>query len=298
MNKNLKAHISLLLANLIYGANYSIAKFVMPQFVMPSAFIVLRVLSAIVLFWITSLFIPKQKIDKQDYKLFVLCALFGIAINQLLFFKGLSITSPIHASIMMLCSPIIIIVISTFLRSDNFTRQQFLGMFLSFVAAVFLVTSNQIASDKTASTFGDFCIFLNAISWGYYLVIVQRLMKKYHTITVMKWIFTIGLIFVFPFGYSDLKLVEWNLFTPKLWLAVLYVAVFVTYLAYIFNNYALKQLSPGIVGNYIYLQPILATLPALYFGTDSLNPFKIISAITIVVGVYLVSNKRNAVVLK
>ena len=291
MNKSLKAHGALLGANLIYGANYSIAKFVMPEYIEPSAFIVLRVISAIVLFWISSLLIPSEKIDKKDYGRIILCGIFGIALNQLLFFKGLSLTSPIHASIMMLCSPIIVIIISTLMHSDNFNKTQYIGMAISFCAAIWLVTSSSIVNQNEASAFGDICILLNALSWGFYLVLVRDMMKKYHTITVMKWIFLVGILIVTPFGINDLQKIEWLDFNNKIWLAIVYVTVGTTFIAYILNNYALKELSPGVVSNYIYLQPVLAPIAALYLGKDTLNIYKILSAIIIFVGVYMVSKK-------
>jgi len=268
----------------------------MPEHIKPSAFIVLRVVSAVLLFWISSLLIPTQKIDKQDYKRMFACAVFGIAVNQLLFFKGLSLTSPIHASIMMLCSPILVIIISTLLHSDDFNKRQYIGMALSFVAAFWLVTSSIASSQKEATAFGDICILLNALSWGYYLVIVRTLMQKYHTITVMKWIFLIGVFIVTPIGFGDLKNIRWHDFTTNLWLAFAYVTIATTFIAYILNNYALKALSPGVVSNYIYLQPVLATVVALYLGKDNLNSYKILSAIIIFVGVYLVGKKNNTAV--
>jgi drug/metabolite transporter (DMT)-like permease len=291
LNKSLKAHLALLSANIIYGANYSIAKFVMPQHILPSAFIVLRVASAVVLFWISSLLIPTQKIEKTDYKRIIACAVFGIAINQLLFFKGLSLTTPIHASIMMLCTPILVIIISTLMQSDNFNKLQYLGMTISFIAAFWLVTTNGATSLNEASAFGDICILLNALSWGFYLVLVRSLIKKYHTITVMKWIFLIGILIVTPFGFDEIKTIEWRNFDTNLWLAFAYVTIGTTFIAYLLNNYALKALSPGVVSNYIYLQPILASVAAIYLGKDSIDINKIISAFAIFVGVYLVGKK-------
>lgn len=293
MKDSHKAHLALLSANVIYGANYSIAKFVMPSHLHPSAFILMRVLTAAILFWITSAIYVDQKLERSDLKNLLICAVFGIAANQLLFFQGLSHTSPIHAAIMMLFSPVLVVILSKFIRKEKFSVQQYIGLCISFVAAAWLVTSNTSKSGGEASVYGDFCVLLNALSWGYYLVIVQDMMRKYHTIVVMKWVFLFGCFLVFPFGIVDLLQADWLHFPSNIWWAILYVTVGTTYLAYILNNYALKALSPAVVSNYIYMQPILASIVAISLGKDEIDVVKISSTILVIIGVYMVSNRKQ-----
>lgn len=292
MKDSHKAHLALLSANIIYGANYSIAKLVMPSHLQPSAFILMRVITATLLFWITSAVYVNQKIDRNDFRKLFICAVFGIAANQLLFFQGLSHTSPIHASIMMLFSPVLVVILSKFIRKEKFTTQQYLGLSISFMAAAWLVVANTSRSGGEATIYGDFCVLLNALSWGYYLVIVQDMMRKYHTIVVMKWVFFFGTFMVFPFGISDLLSAKWFEFSSGIWWAILYVTVVTTYLAYILNNYALKAHSPALVSNYIYTQPIIASIVSIGLGKDEINLTKIICTVFVILGVYMVSNRR------
>jgi drug/metabolite transporter (DMT)-like permease len=287
------AHLSILAANLIYGANYSIAKDVMPNFILPNAFVFLRVCVAAFLFCITSLFVPQQTIQKQDYLLFVKCAFFGVACNQLLFFQGLSNTSPIHASIMMLCTPLLVIVFGFFSLKEKINSQKILGLILGFIGASFLILSKNMQSKNSATVYGDICILCNAASWGYYLLIVPQLMKKYNTVIVMRNLFLIGIVFVFPFGIQEISISSIATFPTHIQLGVLYVAVFTTFLAYLLNNIALKNVNPSVVSIYIYLQPVLASMFAIFLNKDVLDRTKIISALVIVLGILLVSkNKR------
>lgn len=138
---------------------------------------------------------------------------------------------------------------------------------------------------------GNLFIFINAVSYGFYLVLVKKLMYKYHPISVSKWIFLIGSVMVLPFGWGQLQEVQWASFSPGLWISVAYVLVFTTFMAYLLNAYALAIVNPSIVSIYIYLQPLLATGIALAFGQDQLDAVKAGAAVLIFSGVFLVSRK-------
>jgi len=293
-NKELMGHIAIFSANLFYGANFSIAKLIMPAHIKPFGFILLRVLGAAILFWITG-FSVKEKIDKQDYKRLFWCGVFGVAINQLMFFAGLNLTAPINAAIIMICTPILVLVVSHYLLKEVFKPIKFIGIALGITGALMLILSGNKAGFGNGNPLGDFFILINATAFAVYLVMVKPLIQKYHVITLSKWLFLIGLFIVFPFGYSELAQVQWHTFSLKLYIATAFVVIAVTYLAYLFNNYGLKQLSPGIVSFYIYLQPFLATVIAVFFGTDILTINKIIAAVIIFTGIYLVSKKTNIV---
>jgi drug/metabolite transporter (DMT)-like permease len=120
-------------------------------------------------------------------------------------------------------------------------------------------------------------------------------MQKYHTVTVMKWIFLFGFIYVFPFGFPFLMDVNWSQLPLNIYGSLAFVVVATTFLAYLLNTYALKSLSSSVVSMYIYLQPFLATLIAVFLGKDNLTPVKILSAIFIISGVYLVSYRKSKV---
>ncbi|MDP6909718.1 MAG: DMT family transporter, partial [Flavobacteriales bacterium] len=290
MNKQLLAHVALLVANLIYGANYTIAKEVMPDYIQPFGFILLRCLGATSLFWITGLFI-KEKIDKKDFPRLVLSALFGIAINQLMFFKGLNYTHPINASVIMTSTPILVLLMAAIIIKEKITVMKTIGIGFGLIGTLLILLVGKKLSFSSDTFIGDLMIWVNASSYGVYLVIITPLMKKYHPITVIKWIFLFGLIMVIPFGYHEFTMISWTTMpTPIIW-ATVYVVIGLSFFAYALNSVALKYVSPSVVSTYIYLQPVLASVFAIAWGKDSLDWIKILSALLICIGVYLVSKK-------
>lgn len=290
MNAKINSHIALWLAALIYGANYTIAKSVMPQYIMPFAFIILRVIGALILYWLVSLFFKNEKVDRKDFPRLILCGVFGVAINQLLFFKGLSLTSPINAAIMMVCTPILVLIISFFAIKEKLSWLKIIGVGIGLSGAVLLILQNpNISSISQSNPLGDFFILVNALSWGIYLVVVKSLMQKYTTLTVIKWSFLFGSLIVIPVGFSEFKQINWGDLPANAIASISFVVIAVTFLAYFLNTFALKQLSPTVVSIYIYLQPILATLIAIMSKKDELSFYKISAAILIFLGVYLVS---------
>jgi drug/metabolite transporter (DMT)-like permease len=291
-NKLLFAHFALLGANLIYGINYSVAKEVMPDYILPFGFIFCRVLGALGLFWLFALFTKKEKVAPKDLlKLFV-CGLFGVAGNQLMFFYGLNLTSPINAAIIMTCNPILVLIMSSIILKERITSTKVGGIFLGLAGAVGLILQGNQLSLDSDSFVGDLFIFLNATSYAIYLVLVKPLMQRYEATTVIKWVFLFGFMVVFPFGFDQFQNIEWNSFTPTIWAAFLFVVIGTTFLAYLFNIYGLKQLNPSVVSTYIYSQPPIATLVALLFQQDSLDIMKVVSAVFIFSGVYLVSIRK------
>ncbi len=290
MNAHTKAHLALFSVALIYGANFSIAKEVMPTYIQPLGFILMRVVSGVVLFWLFHTFFIKEKIDKKDIKQLVLCGLFGVAINQMCFFKGLNWTTPINASLIMTTSPMLVLIISSFALKERITSKKILGILLGCMGAVLLIVYGQSIKFNPKGILGDLFIFINAASYSIYLVLVKKLIKKYHPITVIKWVFTFGLLFVFPFGIQEFLIIEWQTFPLNIWLAVVYVLFFVTFMTYFLNGYALKTVNPSVASTYIYLQPLLATIIALLLAKDELSLEKVIAGLLIFIGVFLVSH--------
>ena len=217
MNKNWLGHLCLLGANLIYSINYSVAKDVLGSHIQSSGFILLRALCAMVLYWLTSLFMRYEKIAKEDRLRLFFCGVFGVAVNQLLFFKGLSLTSPINASIMMVCTPILVVLMGYFSMSEKITLLRVIGIITGLAGAIFLILNPAQGKQLGMVNWGDLLVLLNACSWGLYLIIVKPLMQKYHTITVIKWVFLTGFIIVLPFGYDQLMEVDWNAMPTKIY---------------------------------------------------------------------------------
>jgi drug/metabolite transporter (DMT)-like permease len=292
MNKTLQAHIALFIAQVLYAASFPIAKIVM-ETVPYTALVILRVAGAVILFWASSLFI-NEKVERKDFFRLFLLGIFGVAINQSLFLKGLHLTSPINAAIMMITTPILVLIIASLLIKERITMLKLSGIIVGFSGAAFLVYQNLSGVHKESSFLGDVYIFINAISWGTFLVLVKPLMKKYHTITILKWTFLFALPMIFPFGINDALNVDWSNLPMKAILFIGYVVVFTTFVAYLLNTLALKELSPAVVSAYIYLQPLLTALIIIFiFRNDALTWEKATSAVMIFIGVYLVSMEKQ-----
>lgn len=292
--------MALIGANLIYGINYSVAKSVMPTYIEPLGFILLRVIGALLLFWSLSLFTTRwEPIEKKDWGRIVLAGLFGVALNQMLFFKGLNLTQPINASIIMTTNPILVLIISAILLKERISLQKIVGISLGLVGAVLLIlfkggVDNPSISVGTDTALGDLLVLLNALSYGVYLVIVKPLMSKYKAVTVLKLVFLFGFCFVLPFGMGEFTAIEWSALPTEIIWAIVFVVVGTTFFSYLLNIYALQKVSSTSVSIYIYSQPFFATLVALSFGQDELTATKIVATALIFTGVYLVTMKKKA----
>ena len=180
--------IALFLVQLLYGLNYTFAKIVINEnYVKPFAFVLLRVGGAMVLFWLLGIFFKKEKIDKKDYLTFLLAAVFGVAINMLLFLKGLELTTPIHASVIVTITPILILIFSSFFLKEKITRLKILGVFLGFSGGILLTVLGKSIRVGDNVPLGNLFIFINAISYSIYIIIIKKLTAKYHPFTFIKW---------------------------------------------------------------------------------------------------------------
>lgn len=286
--KGFSAHLALLGANVIYGLNYTIAKDVMNGYVKPFGFILIRVLFATILFWLVDGLGTREKVARKDLLYMGMCAFFGVALNQLSFFSGLELTSPINASIIMVSTPVLVLLAEWGYFKNQISFRKWVGIGFGLFGAVFLIVLSPLSS-VGSSLLGDGLILLNASAYAAYLVLVRRMMKKYEALTVIKWVFTVGLIYVLPFGTSQLLEVDY-LHLPKVILfEIAYVVIFTTFLSYLLNMYALKRVRPSTVSVYIYSQPVVSTLTSVSLGKDSLTWIKIVACACIFIGVYLVS---------
>lgn len=291
MSSNWKAHLALFGASLIYGLNYTLAKDVMPDYVQPLGFIVLRVVGALVLFWALHSSVSKERIARKDFVRLFFCGLFGVAGNQLFFFAGLNLTTPINAAIIMTSNPVVVLVISAIILRERISWLKMGGIGLGLIGALILILSKDHSGFGTDTRLGDLFILINSISYGTYLVVVKPLMRKYEPLTVIKWVFTFGVLIVLPIGFPQFNEIEWSTLPSHIWWGIGYVVICTTFLAYLFNIYALKKVNPSVVSIYIYLQPLLSAMFALWRGVDTIDLTKIVSTALIFGGVYLVSRK-------
>jgi drug/metabolite transporter (DMT)-like permease len=294
MNSRKYAILALFAVQLIYGLNYTIAKTVINEnYIKPFGFVLFRVIGATALFWLVSLFFPKEKVEKRDYIKFFVAAVFGVVINLLFFFKGLEYTSPIHASAIMTIIPIIILVLSSYILKETITSIKIIGIIVALCGALILTVYGKSSRVGDNVPLGNLLILINAISYSIYVILIKKLTEKYHPFTFIKWLFLIGLVILIPFGYKDLSEVQWLSFTPYITFSVIFVVAGATFGTYLLNPYALSKLRASTVGIFIYLQPVIATLFALSVGADFIDAIKIGAMILIFTGVYLVTAKRK-----
>jgi drug/metabolite transporter (DMT)-like permease len=287
------AHVAMFLVSLIYAANFSLAKMAMPEFVGAFGFILLRVSAAAALFFLSSIFI-REKVEKKDMGTLILTSIFGVALNMLTFFKGLELTTPINGALIMLMTPILVLVFSFVVLKEKLNFLKIIGIGLGLGGALMLTLSNSNAASDYAPDplWGNILVGINAASYGVYLIMIKPLAKKYHPITIMKWNFGIGLLFVFPFGIQQSLEVNWQMMPYEIMLVIAFVLFFVTFVNYLLNAIALTVVSPAVVGAYIYLQPVLTALIAVIGGHDNLTLTITVSSLLIFAGVYLVSYKK------
>lgn len=286
------AILAVFIVQLMYGFNYTFAKDVMSGgFVKPYAFIVLRVGGATLLFWMFWFMGPKEKIDKRDYIHFAIAALFGIAINMLMFFKGLEHTTPIHASVISTISPILVLILSAIFLNEKLTFLKILGVLLGFAGAIILTLYGKSLRAEDNVLLGNSLIIINATSFAIYIILVKKLTAKYHPFTFLKWFFLFAFIMVLPFGYSEVMEIDFPSFTPYVIFAVAFVVIGATYVANLLNPLALQHLKASTVSIFIYMQPVVAGIFAILMGSDQISVVKIIAAGLIFLGVFLVSKR-------
>ncbi|MFV8365437.1 DMT family transporter [Flavobacterium sp. XS1P27] len=293
MSKRNLALIGATIVSIIYGVTFTIAKDVMPLYIDAYGFILLRVGGSVLLFWLVWLFMPKEKIALNDFPRIIAAAFFGVAFNMLTFFKGLSLTSPISAAVIMVSTPMIVLTLSALIMKERMQKRMVFGIILGLIGTAFLILYGKSIGSATNAGLGNFLVLVNAISYGFYLIIVKKLMDKYNAFTFVKWIYLFGFIMVLPFGWSQFQTVNWALVPMDICWKIGFVVVFSTFLTYLLNLLSMKELKPTTVAVFIYLQPVFATIFAISLGKDELSLVKIGSAVLIFVGVYLVTQKKS-----
>jgi drug/metabolite transporter (DMT)-like permease len=287
-----KAHLALLGTNVFFAINFTAIKYLINGgFAKPFAINIIRVAVTAVLLWILFIFKPvKSRVQKKDVGRLFLCALTGVAINQLLFVKGLSYTYSIHASLLMLTTPILITILAAWLLKEKLNNIKIAGLILGITGATILVTAKENTGNANEVLWGDLLIILNAIAYTIYFILVKPLMKTYDPVVIIRIIFTIGFFMMLPFCWQEFKEIPWQLFTSRVWISLGLVVFAGTFLAYLFNVYGIQVLGASLAGTYIYSQPFFAAAIAIFFLGEVITVTKIIAAACIFLGVYL-SNK-------
>lgn len=288
----IKVYLALITVGLIYGANYTIAKSLMPGFIGPNAFILLRVLGGFLFFWFMQSTVVKERVkSRKDFIHLAICGFFGVAANMLMFFNGLQLTSPVNSSVIMTINPLLVLLFSAILLKERVKGIKVLGIAIGMTGAILQIVDpfKLGAAVEGVNWKGDLLILGNASSYAAYLVLVKPLMVKYHALTVVKWTFTFGLLMVLPFGLISLGDVEWSTLNFDIAWRLGFVILATTIVAYLLNAWSLKHVSSTVVGAFIYLQPIFASAIAIWFADYEASWQMLLYAALIFTGVYIVS---------
>ena len=268
----------------------------MPDSIKPFALVSLRSISTAALFWITSLFMPKEPVKNKDLLFLFGVSFFGVVINQTLFLVGLDMTSPINSSIILSTNPIFAFVFAALILKERITFLKGTGLAIGLSGVLLLILQNGTPDISSSTFIGDTYTLVNTISWAFYTVIIKRMLERYHPITVMKWTFLFGMLINLPLGYNQLSTMDWSAISLNAWLAIGFVVVFATYLGYLLITFGLRKLSPTVVSTYTYTQPIIAAYLASLMGHDHITFVMVISALLIFAWVFVVSRQKNITV--
>lgn len=290
--ENRRAHWAVLGANLLFGINFSVVKYISPALVKPFGLNLMRVGVTVLLLWLLFLIRPsKPGIEQRDIPRFLLCGLTGVAINQLLFIKGLTLTTPIHAALLILVTPVFILLIAFFMRREAITSLKILGLVFGIGGASLLILSKETSAIGSNMFLGDVLVTINAVSYAFYFLLVKPLMQKYKPLHVIRWVFTFGILMILPFCWGEFQQTSWSLFEPGHYAALIFVVLGATFFAYLFTVYGLQHLSASAAGSYIYLQPVFSAIISTLFFNEQLSVYKIFAAAFIFTGVFLVNRK-------
>ena len=291
-----KGHIAMLGANICWGLMSPIVKLVLASGVIaPLIMVDFRVAGAALLFWLTSIFLPREHVPWPDVLRLFGAGMLGVLLNQGCFIIGVSLTSPGEASLVTTTMPMWVMLLAWLFLHEPITMKKTGGILLGASGALILIFGNgATVAGGSSPALGDFIVLMAQLSYATYLTIYRNFIRKYSLVTLMKWMFLSAAIVSLPATSPLLLDTDWSAITLNEWLGVGYVTLFATYIAYICIMIGQKNLRPTIVGMYNYVQPIVATIVGVCLGLDSFTLPKVFAVLLIFSGVYLVTISKAA----
>lgn len=288
----LKGHGAMIGAEFLWGISAPLGKVILAGGMTPLLLTDCRMIGGAILFWILSLFTKNEQVSPKDLLQMFFASLFGIVINQCCFVWGLSLTSPVNASIITTSLPILTMVLAAIILHEPVTKLKVGGVFLGAIGALTLIIGSSTGETGNASS-GDALVICAQLSFTFYLVLFKNLIGKYSPITLMKWMFTYASIMVIPFTYGEWIRMDWETAQPiVIWGAVAFV-VGPTFLSYLLLPMGQKNLRPTVTAMYNYVQPIVASFVAVFVGISSFTIANAIAIILVFTGVFLVTRSKS-----
>ena len=292
-NKKLGGHIALFSANVIFGINNPISRALMPEILSPFTLTFFRMMGGMLLFWLISLFTKKEHVPAKDILMLFFASLFALTLNQLPFFIGLSMTSPIDASIVVTMLPILTMILAAIIIKEPITLMKAMGVIVGALGALLLIFSSHAHHTGKGNFWGDLIVFSATFSFAIYLTLFKNIISKYSAITIMKWMFLFGTIVCTPFCYKPLMQTDFTLLSANTYWRIWYIVVFATFLGYLLVPIGQKVLRPTTLSMYNYVQPIVASMLAVAIGMDTFGYEKALSGVLVFAGVYIVTQSKS-----
>ncbi|SHI45038.1 DMT family transporter [Bacteroides stercorirosoris] len=292
MNKNVQGHIFALTANVLWGLMAPIGKSALMEFSALSV-TTFRMVGAAACFWLLSAFCKREHVDHRDMLKIFFASLFALVFNQGVYIFGLSMTSPIDASIVTTTLPIVTMIIAAIYLKEPVTNLKVLGIFVGAMGALILIMSSQTAGGGNSSIIGDLLCLVAQISFSIYLTVFKGLSQKYSPITLNKWMFVYASMCYIPFSYHDVASIQWTEISTAAFVQVGYVVVGGSFLAYIFIMTAQRLMRPTVVSMYNYMQPIVASIAAIIMGLGVFGWEKGAAIALVFLGVYIVTKSKS-----
>jgi len=300
-NKPLAAHLSMFAACAIWGLMSPLGKDAMTHGLDGITMVSFRVMGGALLFWLTSLFLRLWKgptavhhVPLRDKFTFAAAAVFGLVCNQCCFTIGLSITSPVNASIVTTSMPIFAMILSFLILREPITWKKACGVAVGCAGALTLVLTSVHAADaKVGDVRGDLLVLGAQLSYALFLSLFNKFIKKYDIFTVNRWMFLWATIIVWPFTLGHVAATDWAAVPLRSWLETAYVVVLGTFVGYILIVNAQKVLRPTVVSIYNYVQPAVAVAVTLLTGIGVFKPAQALAVLLVFLGVWLVTKSKS-----
>ena len=293
-NRPLIAHLCLFFACAFWGLMAPLGKDAMTHGFTGIDMVTFRVTGGAVLFWLTSLFTPKEHVPKKDLLMLIGAAVFGLVTNQCCYTIGLSITSPVNASIVTTSMPIFAMILAFLILKEPITAKKAGGVALGCAGAVILiVTSAAAANSKVGDIRGDLFCLGAQFSFALYLSLFSKTVRRYSVITVNKWMFTYATVMILPFTFGRVSSIDYAAVPTSTWLETGFVVIFGTYISYILMMIGQQTLRPTVVSIYNYVQPVVSVTVSVLTGIGVFKPTQGLAVILVCLGVWLVTKSKS-----
>ncbi len=290
---HLLAHLSMFMACAFWGLMAPLGKDAMTHGIDGIDMVTFRVFGGACLFWLTSLFVKHEHVPKRDILRFAGAGVFGLVCNQCCFTIGLSITSPVNASIVTTSMPIFAMILSALILKEPLTGKKACGVLMGCSGALILIlTSAGAASDKVGDIRGDLLCLTAQFSFALYLALFNPLIKRYSVFTVNKWMFLWATVLITPFTAGHVAAIEWKAVPVTTVLEIGYVVFVATYLSYILTMVGQRTLRPTVVSVYNYVQPIVSVTASVVLGISVVQWSQGLAVLLVFSGVWLVTKSR------